>query len=229
MFIGHFGLGFAAKRAAPQLSLGTAFLGAQFVDLLWPTLLLLGLETVRIAPGATAVTPLVFEHYPISHSLAGVACWALALGSVYLLLAGSRRAAVVLGALVVSHWVLDAIVHVPDLPIAPGLSAMVGLGLWQSKLATLAVEVPLLAIGVWLYVRATPGMDAVGRWALAGLVAMLCVIEAANVFGPPPPDVKAIAWVGQAQWLLVAWGYWVDSRAQRRPAVGTDRTAANQA
>ena len=183
MFIGHFGLGFAAKRVAPQLSLGTAFLGAQFVDLLWPTLLLLGLETVRIAPGATAVTPLVFEHYPISHSLAAVACWALALGSAYLLLAGSRRGALVLGALVVSHWVLDAIVHVPDLPIAPGLPTMVGLGLWQSKLATLAVEFSLLAIGVWLYVKATPGLDAVGRWALAGLVALLCVIEAANVFG----------------------------------------------
>lgn len=101
MFIGHFGLAFAAKRAAPRMSLGTAFLAAQWLDLVWPTLLLLGMESVRIAPGATAVTPLVFDHYPISHSLAAVACWGLVLGGLHAFAKGQVRGAVVVGLLVV--------------------------------------------------------------------------------------------------------------------------------
>jgi membrane-bound metal-dependent hydrolase YbcI (DUF457 family) len=216
MFIGHFGVGFAAQRVAPRLSLGTAFLSAQWVDLVWPFFLLLGWETVRIQAGATAVTPLVFEHYPITHSLVGVICWALLLGTVYALWRKDARGAAVVGLLVVSHWVLDAIVHVPDLPITAGGTARVGLALWNSVPATLAVEVPLFAIGVWLYARGTwSRMDAVGRWAFGGLVAFLAVIQASNLAGPPPPSVTAIAWVGQAQWLLVAWGYWVESRVRR--------------
>jgi hypothetical protein len=212
MFIGHFGLGFAAKRVAPRVSLGTAFLAAQWLDLLWPTLLLLGMESVRIVPGATAVTPLVFDHYPISHSLVAAACWGLVLGAVYAFAKGQARGAIVVGLLVVSHWLLDAIVHVPDLPLAPGLDTMVGLGLWQSKAATLAVEVPIFAIGVWLYVTSTRATGKPGRYGLAGLVAFLALIHVGNLFGKPPPSASAIAWVGQAQWLLVAWAYWVDAR-----------------
>jgi membrane-bound metal-dependent hydrolase YbcI (DUF457 family) len=211
MFIGHFALGFAAKRVAPQLSLGTAFLAAQFVDLLWPTLLLLGLETVRIAPGATAVTPLVFEHYPFSHSLVAVFGWAALLAFAYAAFHRSARVAWVVAALVVSHWLLDALMHVPDLPIAPGIDTRIGLGLWQSKAASLALEVPLFAIGVWLYARSTRAADKVGSYALIGLVAFLAVIHVGNVFGPPPEKVAFIAWAGHAQWLLVAWGYWVDA------------------
>jgi membrane-bound metal-dependent hydrolase YbcI (DUF457 family) len=217
MFIGHFGLGFAAKRVAPRVSLGTAFLAAQFVDLLWPTLLLLGLESVRIVPGATAATPLIFEHYPISHSLVAVIGWGLALGAVYALTTKKARGAVLVAALVVSHWMLDAIVHVPDLPLVPGVDTMVGLGLWQSKAATLAVEIPIFAAGVWLYTKSTRPKDKVGSYGLIGLVGFLALIHAGNLYGPPPPNVTAIAWVGQAQWLLVAWAYWVDAhRAARR-------------
>ncbi|AMO25143.1 permease [Ramlibacter solisilvae] len=225
MFIGHFGLGFAAKRVAPRLSLGTAFLAAQFLDLLWPTLLLLGLETVRIAPGATAVTPLLFEHYPISHSLAGAAAWAVVVAALHFLARRQFRLAVVVGLLVLSHWLLDALVHIPDLPLVPGGSTLIGLGLWQSRAATLAVEVPLFAIGVWLYVKATPTMDRTGRLGLAGLVACLALVHMGNLFGPPPPGVTAIAWVGQAQWLLVAWAYWVDSRCADRATAGLAQAA----
>jgi hypothetical protein len=226
MFIGHFGVGFAAQRVAPGLSLGTAFLAAQWVDLVWPTFLLLGWETVRIRPGATAVTPLVFEHYPITHSLVGVICWALLLGAVHALLRKDARSATVVGLLVVSHWVLDAVVHVPDLPVSTGGSARVGLSLWNSVPATLAVEVPLFAIGVWLYARRTwSRMDRLGRWAFAGLVVFLALIHASNLVGPPPPTVAAIAWVGQAQWLLVAWGYWVESRVRRADVTPANATA----
>ena len=218
MFIGHFGVGFAAKRIAPQVSLGTSFLAAQFIDLLWPTFLLLGLETVRIVPGATVVTPMVFEYYPFTHSLLGAACWAIVLGAAYALLRRDRRGALVVGALVLSHWVLDAIVHIPDLPIAPGLDTLVGLGVWQSRAATFALEVPIFIAGVWLYVRATPTMDRTGRWALAGLVTFFAVLATQYFYGPPPPNLASIMWAGQAQWLLVAWGYWIDAHARSAPA-----------
>jgi hypothetical protein len=212
MFIGHFGVGFAAKRVAPRLSLGTAFLAAQFLDLLWPTLLLLGLETVRIVPGATAVTQLVFDYFPISHSLAAVLTWAGFLGAVYFFARKDTRSAIVFALLVLSHWLLDAVTHIPDLPLSPGGGPLVGLGLWQSLTATLTVEFLIFAWGVWLYVKSTPSMDRVGRWSLAGLVVFLALVHVSSLFGPPPPSVTAIAWIGQAQWLLVAWGYWVDSR-----------------
>lgn len=211
MFLGHFGIGFGARAAAPRASLGTLFLAAQFIDLLWPTLLLLGVERVRIEPGATAVTPLAFEHYPVSHSLLAVAAWALLLALAYGFLRQDRRGALLVGLAVLSHWLLDAVVHQPDLPLYPGSAVLAGLTLWDSLPATLAVEVPLFLIGVWLYLRATRPRDRIGTWGLGGLVGLLAVIYVGNLFGPPPPDVTAIAWVGQLQWLLVLWAYWVDA------------------
>jgi hypothetical protein len=210
MFIGHFAAGFGAKRLAPRVSLGTLFLAAQFIDLLWPTLLMLGVERVRIAPGLTPGVPLVFEHYPISHSLLMVLLWGAVLGGAHYGWRRDRRGAVVVGLAVVSHWVLDLIVHVPDLPLVPGGGPKLGLGLWQSVPATLAVELTLFAAGVWLYACATKAADATGRWAFRSLVAALVLIHLANVFGEPPPGIAALAWVGQAQWLLVLWGFWVD-------------------
>ncbi len=210
MFIGHFGVGFGAKSIAPRMSLGSLFLAAQFIDLLWPTFLLLGVERVRIAPGATAVTPLVFEHYPFSHSLLAVLGWAVLMGGVYWLLKRDRRGAAVFGALVLSHWVLDLFVHQPDLPIVPWSSTVVGLSAWSSLLLTLALEVPLFVLGAWFYVRSTVAVDSTGKWGLVGLLLFLFVIHAGNLFGTPPPSTQAIAWVGQLQWLLVLWGYWVD-------------------
>ena len=115
MFLGHFAVGFGAKRLAPRASLGTLLLAAQFIDLLWPTLVLLGVERVRIAPGITAVVPLDFEHYPISHSLLAVVGWALLFGAVYFLIRRDRRTSLVLGLAVLSHWLLDWITHRPDL------------------------------------------------------------------------------------------------------------------
>jgi hypothetical protein len=216
MFIGHFALGFAAKSAAPQVSLGTLFLAAQFIDLLWPTFLSMGLERVRIEPGATAVVPLVFEHYPYTHSLLAVLGWAVLIGGLHFLLMRDRRSAGVLGLLVLSHWVLDLLVHKPDLQILPWSDTVVGLRLWTSLTLTLALEVPLFMLGVWLYARSTRAGDAAGRWGLVGLVLFLFVVYAGNVLGSPPPSVEAIAWVGQLQWLLVLLGYWVDRHRRVR-------------
>jgi hypothetical protein len=216
MFLGHFGVGLAAKRFAPRASLGTLFLGAQFVDLLWPTLLLLGVERVSISPGATAVTPLDFSHYPISHSLLAVVGWAVLIGGAHLALRGAKREALVVALLVISHWLLDALVHRPDLPLTPAGESRVGLGLWNSLPATLLLEMSVFLLGVWLYSRVTQARDGVGRWGYLGLVVFLLLIYAGNLLGEPPPGAAAIAWVGQAQWLLVLWGYWLDKHREPR-------------
>jgi hypothetical protein len=217
MFLGHFGVGFGAKAVAPKASLGSLFLAAQFIDLLWPTFLLLGMERVRIEPGITRVTPLDFAHYPISHSLLAVIGWGALFAAVYWFLRHYPRGAVVLALAVISHWLLDFVVHRPDLPLYPGNAPLLGLGLWSSLAATFAVEFLVFLLGLWLYVRATAARDAVGRWALWALVAFLVAVYFGNLFGDPPPSVTALAWVGQAQWLLIAWGYWVDRHRRQTP------------
>ncbi len=211
MFIGHFALAFAAKRVAPSVSLGTLFLAAQLADLVWPNLVLLGLEKVEVAPGNTAVTPLNFVSYPYSHSLVALVLWAALFAAMHRLI--QRRGGVVpwlLGALVVSHWVLDAASHRPDMPLLIGGGPLVGLGLWNSVAATVLVETALYLAGVWLYVRSTRALDRTGVFALWGLVAFLLVVSVANLMGPPPPSSLAVAWVAQSIWLLVLWGYWID-------------------
>ena len=215
MFIGHYALGLGSKRLAPDVSLGALFLACQFADLLWPTLVMTGVESFTIRPGTTAVTPLDFQYYPYSHSLLALLVWGTALALIYRAVSGSAlRGAVVLGALVVSHWFLDVIVHRPDLPLAPGSTLRLGLGLWNSIPATLAVEFGLYAAGVWLYCKATAARDRIGSVGFWALVAFLALVEVANVFGPPPPSVGAVAVSAQAMWLLVAWGYWVDKHRQ---------------
>ncbi len=214
MFIGHFAVGMGAKAAAPRVSLGTLFLASQFVDLLWPTLLLFGLERVKIVPGITTVTPLDFEHYPITHSLLMAMVWGLLFGLVYWIFQKNKIGAIVLGLCVASHWLLDLLVHRPDLPLIPGGATRLGIGLWNSLPATLIVEGLLFVLGIWLYLRSTTAKNRVGRFAFWGLAAFLSIIYIANLFGPPPPDVPSIAWAGHLQWLFVLWAYWVDRNRQ---------------
>jgi len=211
MFLGHFAVGLAAKRAAPRASLGTLFAAAQLADLLWPVFLLVHAEHVLIRPGATTATPLVFTSYPYSHSLTALVVWAALFAAGYSLVRRNGWAApLVVFALVLSHWVLDWVMHVPDLPLTLTGPARLGLGVWRSLPATLALELATLAAGVAIYVRATAPRDRVGRLGLAALLAFLLVVYLASVFGPPPPSERAIAWSGFAMWLLVAWGAWVD-------------------
>lgn len=210
MFIGHFAVALAAKRAAPEVSLGTLFLAAQLADLVWPTLVLLGQESFVIRPGITAVTPLDFTRYPYSHSLVGMAGWGAGLGVGYFALRRRLGPSLLLFGVVLSHWVLDFVTHRPDLQLTLAGVERYGLGLWHSRLATVAVEGLLFAACVWIYARATRPLDRTGRWSFIGLVAFLVLVYVANVFGPPPPSIAAVAWSAQAIWLLVAWGYWID-------------------
>lgn len=221
MFIGHFALGLGSKPLAPGVSLGALFLACQLADLLWPTLVMAGVESFTILPGITAVTPLDFRYYPYSHSLLALIVWGTLLALIYRAVRGSSlRAAVVLAALVVSHWILDVIVHRPDMPLAPGIGPRLGLGLWNSIPATLAVEFGLYAAGVWLYWRATVARDRIGSLGFWALVTFLALVEIANVVGPPPPSIGAVTASAEAMWLLVLWAYWIDEHrkpADRRP------------
>jgi len=215
MFIGHFGLALATKRLAPRPSLGTLVLAAQLVDGVWPVFLLLGWESVDIVPGITAVTPLLFKWYPYTHSLLAGVLWAALLGGAYFALRRDVNGAWWIAALVVSHWLLDFVSHRPDMPLWPG-GPLVGLGLWYSLPATLAVEFLLLGAGVWIYARATRRRDLWGALLLWGFVLTLGVLYLAAVFGPPPPSVRMLAMSGLAGWLFVVWAYWIDRH--REPA-----------
>ena len=214
VFVGHFGLAFGAKRLAPQASLGALFAAAQLADLVWPVLVLAGVERVEIRPGVTLVTPLDFVSYPYSHSLTGLALWAALFSFAYWLVArrrpGAAAAAVVASLLVVSHWLLDWLTHRPDLPLTFTGADRHGLGLWNSLPATLAAELGLYAAGVALYLRSTRARDRVGSLGLGALVVFLAAVWLASVFGPPPPSPAAVAGTALSMWLLVAWGAWID-------------------
>jgi hypothetical protein len=209
MFIGHFALGFAAKRAAPRLSLAALFAAAQLADLIWPFLLAAGVEQVRIQPGITAFTPLDFISYPYSHSLLALVLWGLLFGGACAVVVRDRRVMLVVAALVVSHWVLDWITHRPDMPLYPG-GPKAGLGLWNSIPGTIAVEVAMFAVGVWMYAQATRPRDAIGRRAFAAFVGFLLAVYFGSM-GPPPPGIAAIvvaAIAGAA--VILVWAWWFD-------------------
>jgi hypothetical protein len=209
MFIGHFALGFAAKKAAPRVPLGTLLLAVAFVDLLWPVFLLLGLEHVRIDPGNTAFTPLDFSSYPFTHSIPGSVFWARLLAGAWYSRRRIARGAGVIAALVLSHWVLDAVSHRPDMPILPG-GPYVGLGLWNSIPATIIVEGAMFAAGVAVYARSTKANDRVGRWGFVAVIAFLSSMYVLSALAPPPPGERALAYGALAAWLLVPWPYWLD-------------------
>ncbi|HWI18572.1 MAG TPA: hypothetical protein VNT81_12545 [Vicinamibacterales bacterium] len=218
MFIGHYALAFGAKKVAPSVSLGTAFIACQFADMLWPIFLGMGLEIVAIEPGNTLVTPLNFISYPYSHSLVMLFVWAALFGLTYFVLARAKSttAAITVAALVLSHYVLDVITHRPDMPVTIGGATRLGLGLWNYPGATLAVESALFIAGATIYNGVTRAKDRVGTYGLWSLIAVLVAIYFAALYGPPPPSVSAIAGAGHLSWVFVIWAYWVDRHRTAR-------------
>ena len=207
MFIGHFALGYAAKRWAPRLSLAVLFAAAVFADLLWPVLVALGIEQVRIAPGITASTPLEFISYPYSHSLLALTLLGALFGWIAVRLSPGPGIFVIVAALVISHWVLDVVTHIPDMPLYPN-GPRFGLGLWNSVPGTLAVETVLFALGVWIYARATKAHDAIGTWAFFGVTTFLFVGFVVNANGTPPPSVTALWMMALGLGGLTLWLAW---------------------
>jgi len=150
------------------------------------------------------------DDYPISHSLLALLVWGALFGYLYRLRTGDRRAALVIGLLVVSHWVLDFITHRPDMPLYPG-GPKVGLGLWNSAPATVIVEGIMFIAGVAIYARATRARDGIGRWGFSALVLLLAIAYSSQFYGPTLPDQRALA-IGAIifGWVFVAFGWWVD-------------------
>ena len=211
MFVGHFALAFGAKRYTPQVSLGVLFLACQLADLLWPNLVLLGLESFAVEPGNTAMTPLNFLHYPYSHSLVALLVWGAIFGASYAVLNRTGiKTALIIGGLVLSHWVLDVVTHRPDMPITLGDSVRIGFGLWNVPVLAVVTEMLIFAVGIWLYAAHTEARDRVGSIGFWVLVIFMLIVYSGAVFGPPPPSIDAVIWPAQAIWLIVAWGYLVD-------------------
>ncbi len=217
MFIGHFAVGFAAKRVAPRTNLAVLIAAALFLDILWPIFVLLGWEKVRIDPGNTRFVPLAFIHYPWSHSLAMSMLWASGFALVYYASTRYRPGALMVWGGVVSHWILDWISHGPDMPLYPG-GPRVGLALWNSIPGTIAVETLLLAGGVGLYVAVTRGRDRVGHYAFWAYVFFLVSAYIVDGFSAPPSSVDQLVVVGViASAVLILWAWWFDRHREPRP------------
>jgi hypothetical protein len=211
MFIGHFAVAFATKRVAPKASLGTLVLAAAFLDVVWPVLVLLGIERFHIVPGFTAVNPFDFDYYPWSHSLLMTLAWSLLFAFAYFAAKGDRVGAVWVGIAVASHWVLDFVSHRPDMPLYPGGSKKLGLGLWQSIPATFAVEGLMFAAGIALYVHATKSKDRIGTFAWWAMAVVLLALYVPGPWAAPPPNENSVAILGiVALAIFGPWAYWID-------------------
>ena len=210
MFIGHVALGLAAKRFAPQTPLSLLLAAPLVPDLLFPILLLLGWEQMRLAPGARGFLAMELVHMPYSHSLLASGGWALLLALAWFAWRRDARGTLVLGLLVPSHWVLDALTHRPDMALLISGGPKVGLGLWNSIPATLAVEGALFAFCVWQYTSVTRPTGRAGAIALWSLLGLLVVMQLHTALGPPPPGAEPMAYLMLAMWLIPAWGMWIE-------------------
>lgn len=222
MFIGHYGVGFALKRIEPRLSLGTLILGTVLLDILFGIFLLTNLEHARIVPGATVVSPFEFYDYPISHSATGAIIWSALGFLVYLLWpSGDRhsrmRPALTFAAAIFSHFVLDVISHSPDMPLLTNDSVRIGFSLWNSLPATIIVEFSLFLAGVIMYIRSTRSSSWVGKFGPAFMAVLLGIFYLGGIFGPPPPDMEAVAFtITIGQLILTAIAYWIDGQMSNK-------------
>jgi hypothetical protein len=210
MFVGHLAVAFASKRVSPSTSLAWFVAAATTLDLLWPCFLLAGIEQVHIVPGATVFNPLVFDSYPWSHSLLMASVWGLALAGLARARGIEARGAALIGALVVSHWVLDFVTHAPDMPLWPGRSPRLGLGLWNSIAGTFVVEGVMWATALVLYLRGRRARSWVGRIALGSLVVLCTLMWASGPWAAPPPSARFLAWFALVGWIMVPWAAWVE-------------------
>jgi hypothetical protein len=205
MFVGHYGVSFAAKRADPTIPLWVLFIAVQLLDVIWASLILLGVERVRIVPGFTASNALDLYYMPYTHSLLAAITWSLVGGIAYSLFfrPTAVRASVIVGLAVFSHWVLDFIVHRPDLPLYDN-TMKVGLGLWNHPAIALALEMFLLFGGMWLFFRGRLA-NSLGTFVFG---ALMVAMQTYLFFGPPPVSDKAAAWSAIACYALFALVIW---------------------
>ena len=211
MFVGHYAVGFAAKRIQPRLSLLTLLTAAMLADILYSIFLIAGIEHVAISPGITRVNALDLYDFPISHSLLTDVIWAALFAGIFFLCSRSARAAWIIAAAVLSHWLLDFISHRPDMPLAPGVHKYFGLGLWNSIPATVVVEGSMWLAAIILYARATRAKGRTGFYGLWIPIGLLTLLWATSLNGAPPPSLGIVKIVNVVLIsLTLAWTYWMD-------------------
>jgi len=215
MFLGHYAVGFAAKKFAPRASLGALMAAPILLDLLWPIFLLLGKEHVSIEPNSNPFLRLIFDSYPISHGLIAVVGWATLFASLYFGFTRYASGAIVIWLGVLSHWLMDFIVHRPDLPLYSG-GRLVGLGLWNYRSITIAIELALFILGILLYLRQTKAKDWIGTYVFWIFVVFLLAAYGGAAFGPAPRSVRMLAIVTLSTWLLIPWAWWFDRHREAR-------------
>jgi hypothetical protein len=194
MFVGHYGVSFAMQPAGRRVPLWVWFIAVQWLDVVWSILVLFGVEKLRIVPGFTQANALDLYYMPFTHGLPGSILLSLIFGGIVALFtAGNRVKTVMLvSAASFSHWVLDLIVHTPDLPLY-GNSAKVGFGLWQNVALSFPLELVTLLIGALMYARARKYKSAKSRYVFWGFVALLAVVQVGANFGPPPSSPQTMA------------------------------------
>lgn len=210
MFIGHYGVGLAAKGIDRKPSLGTLLMAAQFLDLIWPVFLISGLEKVKIEIGATKLTPLNFGYYPFTHSLGAVVFWGILFGLVYFLFKRNLKSSLLMFFLVVSHWIIDFIVQPHDIPLFPWIKNKLGLGIWNSPIVSISIEVLIFLVGAGIYIHRTHSKNEKGIIGVWSFLIFLLAMYIMNVFGSPPASTGSVVFAGLAQWIFIIWGYWID-------------------
>ena len=214
MFIGHWAPALVAGTLKDAPKLGTLFVAAQLVDWGFFALLLTGAEHMRFSPGISAMNPMDLYHMPYTHSLLGSGVFAAGFAALLWLITGNRRAALIGAAVVLSHWFLDLLVHVPDLTLA-GSPPKLGLGLWNFPLIEMPLELGITVAALWFYARK---MQPSGP-RMAVLAVVLLLLQAVNWFGPVEPEVTA----GTSLLALSAYGlatlsaWWMGKSAQDQP------------
>jgi hypothetical protein len=216
MFVGHYGVAFGAKPLTPVVPLWVYFIAVQWLDVVWSILVLLGIEKLHIVPGFTEANALDLYYMPYTHGLPGAIVLSLLLGAVVAATVARRRgmAFLAVSAAAFSHWILDLIVHIPDLPLYDNTDK-VGFGLWRHVAVSFPLELIVLAAGAWIYVRAAhPPIR--GRNALCIFVVLLAALQAYANFGPPSASETAMAVMALAFYLVLAGAAAVVERMQAR-------------
>jgi len=208
MFIGHYGVAFAAKPVRKPLPLWLLFIAVQWLDVCWSVLVMFGVEKLHIVKGFTEANSLDLYYMPYTHGLIGSLALSAVLGALAILFVRDRKAAafaVVAGA-VFSHWLLDLVVHVRDLPLL-GDSMKVGFGLWRHVWISLPLELAILYAGAFVYARAVPAQTRYGDVALWTYVVILTLAQLYSQFGPEsatPDGFAETALVGYLALALLA-------------------------
>lgn len=211
MFVGHFAVAFAAKLAAPRVSLPTLIVAAGLADLLWLAFFATGLEQVEIVPGLMAANSLDLVSVPFSHSLLMDVVWALLFAGLYFSVRRDSRGAWIIAAAVFSHWVLDVVTHRPDMQLVPWMDTRLGFGLWNSPIATLIVEGVLWLGAIVVYVRGTRPIGRAGRYGFWPMLVILTFLWLTSLRGDPPPSLGALASVNAVFFAVVlAWAAWMN-------------------